>query len=90
MHPLALRLCVDTALSIVLEELRSQLTELHSQPIQVLDRVLLINTMVLPRLLYRTECIPLTVIQLHSLNSLIEKLIFGVLGLPSVVARRTL
>ena len=33
---------------------------------------------------------PLTVTQLHSLNSLIEKFIFGVLGLPSVVARKTL
>ena len=89
-HPLAPRLCVDRALSIVLEELRSQLTELHSQWSQVLDRVLLVNTMVLPHLLYRTECIPLTVTQLHSLNSLIEKIIFGVLGLPSVVARKTL
>ena len=32
----------------------------------------------------------LTVTQLHSLNSLIEKFIFGVLGLPSVVAKKTL
>ena len=71
-HPLAPRLCVDRALSIVLEGLRSQLTELHSQPIQVLDSVLFVNTIVLRRLLYRTERIPLTVTQLHSLNSLIE------------------
>ena len=89
-HPLAPGLCVDKALSIVLEELRTQLNEPQPQPIQVLPTVLFVNSMVLPRLLYRTECIPLTVTQLHSLKSLIEKFVLGVRGLPSLVGKKTL
>ena len=46
--------------------------------------------MVLPRLLYRTECIPLRASQLLSITSLLERFIFGVMGLPSLVAKKTL
>ena len=50
----------------------------------------MINTAVFPRLLYRTECLPLTGQQLQAVSSLLEKIIFGVMGLPSLVARKTL
>ena len=83
-------LCRDACIEVVLKELKSQLNELHSQPIQVIDRVLLVNTMGLPRLLYRTECIPLHASQLLSIASLLERFVFGVLGLPSLVAKKTL
>ena len=73
-----------------MQELRAQLNELHSQPMQLIDRILLVNTMVLPRLLYRTQCIPLHPSQLLSITSLLERFVFGVLGLPSLVARKTL
>ena len=89
-HPLTAQLRVDTAVSLILSELPAQLNELHSQPIQVIDRILLINTMVLPRLLYRTECLPLTTDQLYAFTSLLEKFVFSVLGLPSLVAKKTL
>ena len=89
-HPLTAQLRVDTAVSLVLHELRAQLNELHSQPIQVIDRSLLINTMVLPRLLYRTECLPLTMDQLYAFTSLLQKLVLSVLGLPSLVAKKRL
>ena len=89
-HPLSPCLCPDACVEVVLQELKAQLNELHSQPIQVIDRVLLVNTMVLPRLLYRTECIPLRASQLMSITSLLEKFIFGVMGLPSLVAKKTL
>ena len=89
-HPISPCLCPDACVEVVLQELKAQLNELHSQPIQVIDRVLLVNTMVLPRLLYRTECIPLRASQLMSITSLLEKFIFGVMGLPSLVAKKTL
>ena len=89
-HPLSPCLCPDACVEVVLQELKAQLNELHSQPIQVIDQVLLVNSMVLPRLLYRTECIPLRASQLMSITSLLEKFIFGVMGLPSLVAKKTL
>ena len=57
---------------------------------QTLDRVLLVNTMVLPRLLYRCECYPLTSTQLQELSSTPERFVFAVSGLPSLVAKKTL
>ena len=59
-HAIPARLHVPIAVRVLQAELRSQLNELHQQLIQVLDRVLLPNTMVLPTLLYRTECLPLS------------------------------
>ena len=89
-HPLPPCLCLDACIEVVLQELRAQLNELHSQSIQVIDRVLLLSTMVLPRLLHRTECIPLRASQLLSITSLLEWFVFGVMGLPSLVAKKTL
>ena len=89
-HPLTTQLRVDTAVSLILRELRAQLNELHSQLIQVIDRILLINTMVLPRLLYRTKCLPLTTDQLYAFTSSLETFVLSVLGLPSLVAKKTL
>ena len=71
-------------------ELKAQLNELHSQTIQLLECVLLINTMVLPGVLYRTECLPLNEEQTRSLALIIECFIFGVVGLPSRVAKKAL
>ena len=48
------------------------------------------TTMVLPRLLYRTECLPLTTDQLYAFTSLLEKFVLSVLGLPSLVAKKKL
>ena len=53
-HPIPARLHVPIAVKVLQAELRSQLNELHQQPIQVIDRVLLLNTIVLTGLLYRT------------------------------------
>ena len=89
-HPLSPCLCRDACIEVMLQELRSQLNELQSKPIQLIDRVLLINTMVLLRLLCRTECLPPHASQLVAITSLFEMFIFGVMGLLSVVAKRTL
>ena len=89
-HPLPAKFEIHAAVTVLLNELRSQLNELHAQPIQVLDRVLLVNSMVLPRLLYRTECIPLTEDQTMSFTRTLERFIFGVMGLPLTIAQKTL
>ena len=54
------------------------------------DCALLVNTMVLPRLLYGTECILRHASQLLSIASLFERFVFSVMGLPSLVAKKTL
>jgi len=74
----------------IADELLSQLADLNAHPIQTLDRVLLVNTVVLPRLLYRCECYPLTSAQLQELSSALERFVFAVSGLPSLVAKKTL
>ena len=56
----------------------------------MLDRILLVNTVVLPRLLYRLECLPITEPQLLQLSSTIEKFVTGGLGLPTLVATKTM
>ena len=89
-HPLPARLHIPHAVTVITSELKAQLNELHSHPIQVLDRVLLVNSMVLPRLLYRTECLPLTAEQTTQFGVVLERFVFGVVGLPMVVAKKTL
>ena len=46
--------------------------------------------MVLPRLLYRTECLPLTPDHTLALAKVMERFVLGVLGLPTLVAKKTL
>ena len=89
-HPIPAQLQVPIAVKVLQAELRSQLNELHQQPIQILDRVLLLNTMVPPRLLYRTECLPLSEVQTTCFAKLMENVVFRILGLPLVVATKTL
>ena len=89
-HPIPAYLKLSDAFCLVCNELKAQLDDLHAQPIQTLDRVLLANTMVVPRLLFRTECLLLSVPQLRELSALIERFVFGVTGLPPLVAKKTL
>ena len=89
-HPLPAKCEIHTAVTVLLDELRSQLNEVHTQPIQLLDRVLLVNSMVLRRLLYLTECIPLTGNQSMSFTRTLECFISGRMGLPLTIAQKTL
>ena len=89
-HPIPAYLKLNDAFCLVRNELKAQLDELHAHPIQTLDRVLLVNTMVVPRLLFRTECLPLSVPQLQELSALTERFVSGVTGLPALVAKKTL
>ena len=89
-HPIPAYLKLNDAFCLVCNELKAQLDELHAHPIQTLNRVLLVNTMVVPRLLFRTECLPLSVPQLQELSALTERFVLGVTGLPPLVAKRTL
>ena len=55
-HPLRAYMGQTTGYKIIVDELLNQLADLNAHPIQTLDRVLLVNTVVLPRLLYRCKC----------------------------------
>ena len=74
----------------IFDELLNQLADLNAHPTQTLDRVLLVNSVVLPRLLYRCKCYPLTNTQLQELSSAMERFVFAMSGLPSLVAKKTL
>ena len=50
---------------LIADELLSQLADLSAHPIQTLVRVLLVNTVILPGLLYRCECFLLLSTQLR-------------------------
>ena len=89
-HPLPACFDLRSAFDLVRAELSAQIAEFHAQPIQVLDRVLLVNTMILPRLLYRTKCLPLPPAQLINLSSVVERFVLGVTGLPPLVTKKTL
>ena len=89
-HPLPAFLDIKAAYRLIMHELRAQLQERHAHPIQTLDRILLVNTMVGPRLLYRTECLPLSNCQLSDINDCLQRFVLGVAGLPPLVARKTL
>ena len=89
-HPLPAGFSQQQGFLVIAGELRAQLADLNAHPIQTLDRVTLINTVVLPRLLYRRESFPLTYPQIHEMSQAMERFVFGVSGLPSLVARKTL
>ena len=89
-HPLPAGFNQQQGFLVIGGELRAQLADLNAHPIQTLDRVTLINTVVLPRLLYRRESFPLTFLQIHEMSQAMERFVFGVSGLPSLVAHKTL
>ena len=89
-NPLSASLRLLPAVRIVTEELKVQLSELHTHPIQPLDRVLMVNTLVLPMLLYRTDCLPLAAAELREVTSLLERFALGVMGLPTLIATKPL
>ena len=89
-HPLPAYMAQKAGYQIFADELLNQLADLNAHPIQTLDRVLLVNTVVLPRLLYRCECYPLTGAKLQELSSALERFVFAFSGLLSPVAKKTL
>ena len=89
-HPLPAYMAQTAGCKIIVDELLNQLADLNAHPIKTLDRVLLVNTVVLPRLMYRCECYPLTNTQLQELSSATERFVFAVSGLPSLVGKKTL
>ena len=85
-HPITRGLQQTIAYDVLLSEVREQLSELNFHIIPTLDRVAILSTMVLPRVLYRVECMPLTIEQLQRLNALMKSFVLAVKGLPPHVA----
>ena len=89
-HPIPKNFDVSHAFQLIFRELQAQLAELNALPSQSLDRILVANTLILPRLLYRCECLPLSADQLNPIIQAIERYVLGVAGLPSLLAKKTL
>ena len=89
-HPLPAFLDIKAAYRLIMHELRAQLQELHAHPIQTLDCILLVNTMVVPCLLYRTESLPLSNCQLSDIHDCLQRFVLLIAGLPPLVARKGL
>ena len=85
-HPITRGLKQATAYDVLLSEVKEQLGEPNAHPIPTLDRVAILSTMVIPRLLYRAECLPLTMEPLQRLNALMKSFVLAVNGLPPGVA----
>ena len=54
-YPLLACFQLGDALRLVRDQFKAYLDDFQAQPIQTLDRVLLVNTMEVPRLLFHTE-----------------------------------
>ena len=89
-HPLPACFDLRSAFNLIRAKLSTQIAQLNAQPIQVLARVLLVNTMILPRLLYRTECLPLPLKQVLDPFSVVERFVLGVTGLRPLVTKITI
>ena len=89
-HPIPKQFAVGHPFQLVYRELQTHLAELNALLSQSLDRILVANTLVLPRLLYRCECLPLAAPQIKQMVQAIERYVLGVAGLPSVLAQKTL
>ena len=89
-HPIPKHFAVGHAFQLIYRELQTQLAELNALPSQSLERILVANTLILPRLLYRCECLPLAAPQIKQMVQAIERYVLGVAGLPSVLAQKTL
>ena len=89
-HPIPKHFAVDQAFQLVYKELQAQIAELNALPSQSLDGILVANTLIPPRLLYRCECLPLTAPQMNQIVQSIERYVLGVVGLSSVLPKKTL
>ena len=81
-HPITRGLQQSAAYDVLLHEVKEQLGELNAYHIPTLDRVAILSTMVVPRVLYRAEWLPLTTEQLQRLNALMKSFVLVVKGLP--------
>ena len=70
-HPLPAHVGIRRGFPIIADELLGQLADLNSHPIQTLDGALLANTVIIPRVLYRSGCFPLDSVQLSELSNAI-------------------
>ena len=85
-HPITRGLQQTTAYDVLVHEVKEQ--QLNAHPIPTLDRVAILSTMVVPRVLYRAECMPLTTEQLQRLNALMKSFVLPAKGLPAHVAEK--
>ena len=89
-HHIPAHFNLQAAFRLIESVLLSHLADLNAHPSETLDRVLLVSTVVLPRLLYRCEYLPLTEKHLLSLTCPLERYVLGVAGMPSLIAQKTL
>ena len=89
-HPLPARLHIRYAITVPTSELKSS-TKQVTLPPHTCPRSGLTGQQHGPScLLYRTECLPLTAERTTQLGVILERFVFGVIGLPMVVEKKTL
>ena len=87
-HPIPKQFAVGHAFQLVYRELQTHLAKLNALPSQSLDRILVANTLVLPCLLYRCECLPLAALQIKQMVQAIERYVLGVVDYPQYSHRK--
>jgi hypothetical protein len=81
-HPLPTNLKECTSCSLLLDELRRTLTLFHDVPLPSLPRVRLVNIVILPAILDRSECLWITHPKQKEVYNLLLSFCLAVVGLP--------
>jgi hypothetical protein len=89
-HPLPKNLKEAAACSLILEELRRTLTLFHDVPLPSLHRVRLVNIVILPAFLHRSECLWIPPPMQKEVYNLLLSFCLGVVGLPPHMSSKTI
>ena len=88
-HPLPKNLQEKTACQLILDELRRTVSAFHDVPLPSLHRVRLVNTVILPAFLHRSECLWVPPPLQKEIYSLLLAFCLGVAGLPPQMCPKT-
>ena len=89
-HPISTGLQQTTAHDVLLHKFKEELSKLNAQLTPTFDRVAIPSSIVIPGVLYRAECMPLTTEQLQRLNALMRSFVLPVSRLPPNVADKSI
>ena len=89
-HPVVASFRAQDAYLLVIRSIETAVVHFHNQPIPFPQRVLLVNLLLVPRVLYLSECLPPWQQGLQKLSTLMCDFVQGVKGLPKALVSKTL
>ena len=89
-HPLARDLDENSARTLIVDELKRTLSLFHDVPLPSLHRVRLVNVVILPAFLHRSECLWIPQSMQKEISQLLLSFCLGVAGLPPHMSPKTI